>query len=203
VTGMNIDAKALLNQKNYILKAQRITTVEIDDIKENIRLKIGDDTEDYTNRVNGNKMDTHIIEHQKRDQENENTDFGNVENNKHLSAVGEQHTVKNKLKEDLQIMWHKVRLLQMSEREKLPKLETNSKLIKHEEEINGVTEELLEEDEMNKTNINNLIYAAATIMTQTLNESSKRSKNRRDVKFWKIRMQKQISSWRKELSIIA
>jgi len=40
-------------------------------------------------------------------------------------------------------------------------------------------------------------------MTQALNEPSKRSKNRRDVKFWKIRMQKQISSWRKELSITA
>ena len=49
-----------------------------------------------------------------------------------------------------------------------------------------VIEELLEEDEMNVTDINNLIYAAATIMTQTLNESSKRSNNRRDVKFWKI-----------------
>ena len=86
----------------------------------------GDDTENYTNRVKGNKMDTHIIEHQKRDQENENTDFGKAENNKHLSAVGEQHTIKNKLKEDLQIMWHKVRLLQMSEREKLPKLKTTT-----------------------------------------------------------------------------
>ena len=30
---MNIDAKALLNQKNYILKAKRITAVEIDEIK--------------------------------------------------------------------------------------------------------------------------------------------------------------------------
>ena len=145
-------------------------------------------------------MDTHIIKHQTRDQENENTDFGKVENNKHLSAVGEQHTVKNKLKEDLQIMWHKVRYLQMSEREKLQKIETNSKLIKLQEEINGVIEELLEEDEMNITDINKLIYAAATIMTQKLNEPSKRSKNRRGVKFWKIRMQKQISSCRKELS---
>jgi len=90
----------------------------------------------------------------------------------------------------------------MAEREKLPKLKTNSKLIKLQEEINGVIEELLE-DEMNITDINNLIYAEATIMTQTLNEPSKRSKNRRDVKFWKIRMQKQISSWRKELSIVA
>ena len=76
----------------------------------------------------------------------------------------------------------------MCEREKLSKLKTNSKLIKLQEEINGVIEELLEEDEMNTTDTNNLIYAAATIMTQTLNEPSKRSKYRRGVKFWKIRM---------------
>jgi len=70
-------------------------------------------------------------------------------------------------------------------------------LIKFQEKRYGVIEELLEEDEMDVTDINNLIYAAVTIMTLTLNEPSKRSKNRRNVKFWKIRMQKQISSWRK------
>jgi len=42
-------------------------------------------------------------------------------------------------------------------------------LIKLQKEINEVIEELLEEDEMNITDIINLIYAAATIMTQTLN----------------------------------
>ena len=31
----------------------------------------------------------------------------------------------------------------------------------------------------------------------------KDTKNRRNVKFWKIRMQKQINSWRKVFSIIA
>jgi len=132
-----------------------------------------------------------------------NTDCGKAQINKHPSTEGEQHTLKNKLKEDLQIMWHKVRLLQISQREKLPRLKTNSKLIKLQEKINGVIEELLEEDEMNITDINNLIYTAATLMTQTLNEPNKRGKNRRDVKFWKIRMQKQISSLRKELPIIA
>ena len=128
-------------------------------------------------------MDTNVTQHQKRDQESNNTGFGKVENNKHTSAEVEQHTVRNKLKEDLQIMWHKVSLLQMSEREKLPELKTNSKLLKLQEEINGVTEVLLKEDEMDITDINNLIYAAATIMTQTLNEPSKRSKNRSNAKF--------------------
>jgi hypothetical protein len=153
--------------------------------------------------VNGDRTDVNGIEYQKTDEENENTECGKAEINKHPSTEGQQHTIKNKLKEDLQIMWHTARLLQISEREKLLVLKTNSKLTKLQEERNGVIEELLEEDEMNITDIDNLIYAAATIMTQKLNEPSKRSKNRRDVKFWKIRMQRQISSWRKALSIIA
>ena len=40
---INIHAKLLLNQKNYILKAKIITAVKIDEIKENIRLKIWND----------------------------------------------------------------------------------------------------------------------------------------------------------------
>ena len=49
MTRLNIDATAILNQKSYVLSAKRITAVEIDGIIENIRLKIGDDTEYYTN----------------------------------------------------------------------------------------------------------------------------------------------------------
>ena len=67
MTRLNIDAKALLNQKNYILRAKRIMDVEIDGIIENIRLKIGDDTEDHTNGANGDKMDTNVIQQQKRE----------------------------------------------------------------------------------------------------------------------------------------
>jgi len=120
-------------------------------------------------------MGTNVLEHQKIDQESKSTAIDKVGNNKHPSAEGERHTVRNKQKEALQIMCHKVRLLQVSEREKLPKLK--SKLIKLKEKIKEVIEELLEEEEMDITDINNLIYAAAKIMTQTLNELSKRSKN--------------------------
>jgi len=49
-------------------------------------------------------------------------------------------------------------------------------LKKFQEEINGVIDELLEEEEMDITNVNNLIYAAATIIKQTLNEPSKKTK---------------------------
>jgi hypothetical protein len=68
----------------------------------------------------------------------------------------------------------------MSERERPLKLKVNSKLTKLKEEIYGITEELLEEDESDITDTNNFIYAAATIMTQKTNQPSKRSKNRRN-----------------------
>jgi len=51
-------------------------------------------------------------------------------------VLKDSSTVRNKLKEDLQIMWHKMRLLQMSDRQKMPKLKTNNILIKLQEEIN-------------------------------------------------------------------
>ena len=76
-------------------------------------------------------------------------------------------------------------------------------MLKLKEEVNGIIEEHLEEDELDITNINNLICDAATIMTQAMNHPSNRSRNRRNENFWKIRMQRQISNWRKELSIIA
>jgi hypothetical protein len=100
MTRKNIDSKSLLNQENYIFKATRITAVETDEIKENIRLTITDDTEDHTKGVNGDKMDTNVTKHKKRDQES----FNKVENNKHPSAEEEQNTVRKKLKEDLKIM---------------------------------------------------------------------------------------------------
>ena len=77
----------------------------------------------------------------------------------------------------------------MSERERLPNLKENSKLIKFKEEINGVNEELLDEDESNITDINNLIYAATTIMTKKLislaKEKRKKRRRRRNEKFGK------------------
>jgi hypothetical protein len=50
-------------------------------------------------------------------------------------------------------MWLKVRLLQMCERERLPKLKENSKFIKLKDEINGIIEELLEENDLDIADI--------------------------------------------------
>jgi len=68
---ININVKLLLNQKNCILRAKRLT-VETDKIKENTGLNIRNDTEDHTQGMNDDKMDTNDKEHQKRGHESNN-----------------------------------------------------------------------------------------------------------------------------------
>jgi hypothetical protein len=97
-------------------------------------------------------------------------------------------------------MWYKVRLLQMSERQRLPKLTENNKQNFLQKEINGKIEELLKEDETDITDINHLIYDAATVTTARI--TKKKVKNRRNKDSWKIRIQRQIHNWRRELSIL-
>lgn len=48
-----------------------------------------------------------------------------------------------------------------------------------------------------------MIHAAATIITETMNQPSKTGKNRRNENFWTIRMHRQISNRRKGISIPA
>jgi len=73
----------------------------------------------------------------------------------------------------------------VSEWERLAKLRQKCKFIWLKEEINGIIEEILEEEESDIKDINNLMYTAGTTMTQALNELSKRNKNRRNENFGK------------------
>jgi len=86
----------LLISKNYVSKAKRITIVEIDEVKKNYRLKIGNDTEYHTKGTNGgNKMVMIDTEHLKRTEESNNMDLGNTRSKHSGTEVG-QHTIKNK-----------------------------------------------------------------------------------------------------------
>jgi hypothetical protein len=60
----------------------------------------------------------------------------------------------------------------------------------------------LKENEIEITDINHLIYAAATVITEKVTKLGKTIKSRRNKNFWKIRIQRQISNRRKELSIL-
>jgi predicted PilT family ATPase len=89
----------------------------------------------------------------------------------------------------------------MPERQRLPKLRDNNKLINFKTEINGINEELLKENETDITDVNHLIYAAETVIAEIISKPGKTVKNIRNKD--SLRIQREISKWRKELSIIA
>jgi ribosomal protein L31E len=55
MTRKNIGAKLLLDQLNWILKAESITIDGIDEIKVKIRLRVWNDREDNRKEINGAK----------------------------------------------------------------------------------------------------------------------------------------------------
>jgi hypothetical protein len=181
-------------KKIYILKAKGIPAVDIDDIQESIRHEIW---KDHTEGWDSNNRMVTVT--QKGEEEINKT----VSLGKNSETETRDHTIRTRLNEEIQILWHKVKLLQMSEAERLPRLKEDNKLIKLKDEINGIIEELLEENESDLPEINNLVYSVATLVTQAVNQQSKRGKNRRNENFQKIRIQGQISSCRKEISTIA
>jgi hypothetical protein len=111
----NMDAKLLLNQKNYILRNKKITDTEIDEIKESFTPHLQDNAEDQLREEQTNNAGA--------------TEEHLLLKNRNLGEDTQQHVGGEKLKEELEIMWYKVRLFQMSERQRLPKLVENSKII--------------------------------------------------------------------------
>jgi hypothetical protein len=160
----NMDAKVLLNQKNYILKNKKITDTEIDEIKESFRLHMQDNMEGQLREEQTNIIgatEEHLL----------------LENTK-LGEGTQQHVAGEKLKEELDVMWYKLRLLQMSERQRLPKLVENNQIIWLKKVMNGITEELLKENETDITDLNHLIYAAATVIMEKVTKPGKTVKSR-------------------------
>jgi hypothetical protein len=69
--------------------------------------------------------------------------------------------------------------------------------------MNGIIEELLKENETDITDLNHLIYAAVTVIMEKVTKPRNTVKSRRNKNSWKILIQRKISNWRKELSILA
>jgi len=76
----NIEAKLLLNQKNYTLKNNKVADIETDEIKKNVRSHFQNDIRGPYKRIRNQQQ------------------------------CGEQRTARDKLKIKLQVVWYEVGL---------------------------------------------------------------------------------------------
>jgi hypothetical protein len=73
----------------------------------------------------------------------------------------------------------------------------NNKIVRIKKEMNGINEELFKESETDITDLNHLIYTAATVTMENVTKPGKTVKSRRNKNSWKIRTQRQIATGEK------
>jgi hypothetical protein len=156
---MYMDAKKLMNQKNYILKHNKITEMEIEEIKKELQanqrshLEEGEEEElEYLGTI--------------RDREQKpNTAFTIVEE----TGIHQQRDQIYKLKEKIESIYYQVTQIAIDNRPRLQKLQNVLKIKVIMKTADEAMEEILDEKDLNITELNHLIYAAATVITEEIN----------------------------------
>ena len=150
-----MDAKKLMNQKNYIKNHNKIMEMEI---KRELQAK---------QRSRLEEREEEELEHPGtiRDREQKpNTAFTTEER----TEINQQRDQTHKLKEKIESMYYRVTQITIGNRPRLQKLQNMSKKVTMKK-ANEAMEEILDKKDLNITELNHLIYAAATVITEEIN----------------------------------
>ena len=155
---MYVDAKKLMNQKNYIMKHNKITEMEIEEIKKELQANQRSHLEEMEEE----------LEHPGtiRDREQKpNTAFTTEEE----MEIRQQRDQTYKLKEIIESTYYQVTQIAIDNRPRLQKLQNMLKIKVIMKTANEAMEEMLDEKDLNITELNHFIYAAATVITKEIN----------------------------------
>ena len=212
VDGM--DANKLANVRRYIMRSKKLTDMEIELIKEQVkidtRMPEGDETNDNfiqgvedegpheNERPNENEINAHEVENVvEYDRQNRNVvnegDFDREEIN----------SMKTDILEELSIVMH----TDISEREPLLKIRQIHKSKKIFNLGNIALREICIERDPDLTNLNQLIYATSKVLQEKSGVKSKRKRNKGKRQGpskpkWQKQIDKEIENFRKEISIL-
>ena len=192
---MYVDAKKLMNQKNYIMKHNKITEMEIEEIKKELQAN---------QRSHLEERDEEELEHPGtiRDRElKPNTAFTTRRRNGVSSTEGSDLQIKKKKIENT---YYQVTQIAIDNRPRLQKLQNMLKIKVIMKTANEAMEEILDEKDLNITELNHLIYAAATVITEDISGTReyKLQTQRSKTPPWVRRIQGSINDIRKELSAL-
>jgi hypothetical protein len=191
---MYMDAKKLLNQKIYIMKHKKITGIEVEEIKRELQ---------------GN-MRSHLEGREEEKQEHLGTTKDDKQKPNATFTTEEEMETRQKreqiykLKEKIERTYYQVTQIAIDKRPRLKKLQNMFKIKLIAKMANKAKEEILDEKDLNITELNHLIYAAATVVTEEINGTAEcKIKTQRSKPPPSIRcIQGSINDIRKELSVL-
>jgi len=156
---MYMDAKKLLNQKNYIMKHKKIIDMKVKEIDRELQERQGshlEEREEEKQENLGTKRD---------DEQKPNAAFTKEEE----MEIHQQREQIYKLKEKIERMYYQVTQTAIDKRPRLQKLQNMFKIKVIVKMANKTMEEILDKKDLNITEQNHLIYAAATIIIEEIN----------------------------------
>jgi len=187
---MYMDAKKLMNQKNCIMKHNKIMEMDIEEIKKELQAS----------------QRSHLEEREEEELEHPGT-IKDVERKLNAAftteeemEIHQQRDQTYKLKEKTESTYYQATQLAIDKRPRLQKLQNMSKIKVIMKMPNEAMEDILDEKYLNITGLNHLIYAAAMVITEEINGTREYKLQRPKTPPWIRRKQGSINDIRKELS---
>jgi len=216
-----LDCNKLANVRRDILKNNRLSGAEIEVIKK----KAWVETQGSEKGID--KSQTETVNEVNDWQREKNTDFygvgevrenarevTNIERQEKESVnrngvydptfVEENKTVLSQVKNEIIREFAKIKNIEMKDRQSLVKIRNNKQALKQIKIANYAMKEILEEFEPDLTEMNQLIYATAYVVSsQTNNFKDKKSKpNNCKKPKWREKIEREIDHFRGEISIL-
>jgi hypothetical protein len=190
---MYMDAKKLMNQKNYITKHKKIMEMEIEEIKREIQASQRSYLEEREEK----------LEHPDTIKDGEEKPSAVFTTEEEMEIHQHRDQI-HKLREKTESTYYQVTQITMDNRPKVQKLQNMSKLKVVMKTANEAMGEILDKKDLNITELNHLIYAAATVIIEEINGIGeyKLQTQRSKTPPWVRRIQGSINDIRKELSVL-
>jgi len=154
-----MDAKKLMNQKNYIMKHKNITEMEVEEIRRELQ---------ESQRSHLGEREEEELEHSgtvKNGEQKLDAAFTIEE----ITEIYKQRNQIHKLKDKIESTYYQVTQIEMNKRPRLQKLQNMFKIKEIMQTANKAMEVLLDGKDLNITELNHLICAAATVITEEIN----------------------------------
>ena len=120
------------------------------------------------------------------------------------TEIHQQRNQIHKLKEKIESAYYQVTQIEIGKRQRLQKLQNMFQIKIITNTANEAMEEILDGKDLNITELNHLIYAAATVITEEMNGTGeyKLETQRSKTPPWVRRIQESINDIRKEMSVL-
>lgn len=197
-TRMNLDYNKLANVRRDIEKQKRLSEKEILEIKK--KVMEGTPKQDgVNNHDKDTSMEERASEEARHGDESASVRRISEEDTNFAETTGEVS-----LRNDILIKWQEIKYLSVEERPQLPKLNKTKKVIGLIDRANKALDEIRKtKGELNVSDINQLYYATATVITEHTGLRQKKRRIKKKQPSWKERMMKTIQKKRKDLSVLA